>query len=400
MIPHHRANDQLRTEPAKQRQHNDKYVSAFASGTSEVDMSFRNALLEKSADHFRVGIDELTVNLNNLSMLEPSSTDVLFRIIRRGYQAPDGTQLEAHLNFLMPDGPAGDPEKWRDAFSFRLNRNFNTLAEVLDAANDVAIAVGSYIREFGLVNGPGNYYAAPLQAAQGNLRQHEHFLIMLSPNGQLKFLGNRLFWANFVVEFPIEKYRQIIHGSPTKRYVSLHPGTGAVIEPYNNGTVVAWNPLFDGTVAANLGDLDLTTERQFVSDSNLLNTLDRRVTLEVGCSLPVKNSPMVDHGKESPDFVLGRYMFQQPYDIMHAASQSSEPELIVRGLGARQMIGPSERVCYHHLQPQQKIQIMRLKLWARVRTYDATTQKWGMNTIVCPVSDIDYWHIRLHFIEK
>jgi hypothetical protein len=50
--------------------------------------------------------------------------------------------------------------------------------------------------------------------------------------------------------------------------------------------------------------------------------------------------------------------------------------------------------------PQQKIQTLRLKLWARVRTYDVQTQKWGMKTIVCPVEDIDYWHVRLHFVEK
>ena len=35
--------------------------------------------------------------------------------------------------------------------------------------------------------------------------------------------------------------------------------------------------------------------------------LDRRVALEVGCSLPIKNSPMFDHGNEAPDFVLGRF---------------------------------------------------------------------------------------------
>ena len=69
-------------------------------------------------------------------------------------------------------------------------------------------------------------------------------------------------------------------------------------------------------------------------------------------------------------------------------------------IGAKQLQGPKDRVCYHHLGPQQKIQILRLKLWARVRTYNTATTKWGMKTIVCPVEDIDYWHIRMHFLEK
>jgi len=55
---------------------------------------------------------------------------------------------------------------------------------------------------------------------------------------------------------------------------------------------------------------------------------------------------------------------------------------------------------FHHLLPQQKITTLRLKLWARVRTFSETSGKWGMQTIVCPVHDSDYWHIRLHFVSK
>ena len=63
ILPQHRPHEQLRTEPPKQRHHSDKYVSAFISSDNFVDMSFSNPLPQESADHFRVGIDELTVNL-------------------------------------------------------------------------------------------------------------------------------------------------------------------------------------------------------------------------------------------------------------------------------------------------------------------------------------------------
>ena len=108
---------------------------------------------------------------------------------------------------------------------------------------------------------------------------------------------------------------------------------------------------------------------------------------------------MVDHGQEAPDFVLGRYMFHQPYTIENRVD-NPVPIISVPGLGTRTMQGPKDRVCYHHLQAQQKIQVLRLKLWARVRDYNETTKQWGMKTIVCPVDDIDYWHVRLHFLEK
>ena len=70
MLPYHKPHEQLRTEPPKQKDHSDKYITAMVSGESNVDMSFRAPVLSKSSDYFKVGIDELTVNLSALSMLE------------------------------------------------------------------------------------------------------------------------------------------------------------------------------------------------------------------------------------------------------------------------------------------------------------------------------------------
>ena len=43
--PSPQAHEQLRTEPATHKVQTDKYVSAFVSGDSSVDMSFRNPVL-------------------------------------------------------------------------------------------------------------------------------------------------------------------------------------------------------------------------------------------------------------------------------------------------------------------------------------------------------------------
>ena len=386
--PNHRPHEQLRTEPPSQREHSEKYVSAFVTGSAQVEMSFRNPILPKSADHFKVGVDELTVNLGNLSMLEYGENDVLFRVLRRGNNLGD-----LHENFRMIDGPIGNLAEWRNGFEFKIDRPFLTMLEILDRCREVAIAVGTYMRNYGLAAGVG--WTLPQVA--GTL--HEFFRVDITPNGQLRFSGNKMFWANFTIEVPLQKYRQIIFKDHAQQYVSLHPGTGnEIAAPY---TVVGnylrsaiLNPVWDG----NLGDLNDVTSLQMVGDGNLLHTLDRRVTLEVGCSLPIKNSPLVDHGVEAPDFILGRYMFHQPYSM--EVISGSLPNIVVPYLGAVSVQGPRDRIIYHHLKPQQKIQILRLKLWARVRTYDETKRTWGMKTIVCPVEAIDYWHIRMHFAEK
>ena len=56
-------------------------------------------------------------------------------------------------------------------------------------------------------------------------------------------------------------------------------------------------------------------------------------------------------------------------------------------------------VLYHQLHPQQKITTMRVKLYARVRTYDDASDKWSMRVISLPTELTDWWHIRLHFKE-
>ena len=55
MLPYHKPHEQLRTEPPKQKDHSDKYITAMVSGESNVDMSFRAPVLSKSSDYFKVG---------------------------------------------------------------------------------------------------------------------------------------------------------------------------------------------------------------------------------------------------------------------------------------------------------------------------------------------------------
>ena len=409
VLPTHKPHEQLRTEAPAPKDHSDLYVSTFVSGSNNVDMSFTNPILPKSADHFKVGIDELTCNLNNLSLLEYVEGDVLFRILRRGYLQLDNTSPETQNGasmsalYRLPPGPAENLEKYRDSVEFKIDRPYLTMLEVLERCQEIATSINTFIR-LGLVNtgGAGNLYMSAI--TEDDAEDEDFLQIELTPNGQLKFSGNKVFWADFTIQVPVEKYRQILFKDPDKEFIALHPGTGAIIdEPYVSGG--GGGPNYDFTPAALVPVWDGEQDPldgfpvQYAASGNMLNMLDRRVTLDVGCSLPIKNSPMIDHDVEAPDFVLGRYMFYQPYTLT-GKGIGGIPDLEIPGLGTRQMQGPRDRVCYHHLRPQQRIQVLRIRLWARVRTYDNTTKKWGMKTVECPVEDGDYWHLKLHFIEK
>ena len=396
--------EQLRTEAPRQRPHNDKFVTVFQSGIAHVDLTFRDPVLTESADHFSVGVDELTVSLGSLSMLEYNATrpDVLLRV--RGVDgATDLLNADGTRDWLMVDGE-DDAEQWRNAFEFKADRPYTNLQEIMSRMNEIATTVTNYIHDYGLViglAGIGPHYTAAyvLQPLIGGV---EHLKITLTENGNISFKGSRAFWANFVIEVPERRYQQIFFGTD-RQYVSLHPITGALnVNPY---TIVAgaaqlqtnaFNPVLtaaqEATITAPIND----QSHKYEGDSNIMNTIDRRVTIEVSCSLPVKNSPMVDHGKESPDYALARYLFHRKYSLETGAA-ADLMRIATHDLGTKMLQGPRDRVTYHHLRPQQKIQTLRMRLWARVRTYNATTNVWGMKTIICPIKNSDFWYCRLHF---
>ena len=127
ILPQHRPHEQLRTEPPSQRQHTDKYVSAFVSSSNQVDMTFTNPVLAESADHFRVGVDELTINSASLSLLDYENPDqVLFRIIKiPQIVAAPGPQPDLTTPFW---GHADDATL--QSFTFQISRRYRSMGEI------------------------------------------------------------------------------------------------------------------------------------------------------------------------------------------------------------------------------------------------------------------------------
>ena len=49
-----------------------KYVSLFADSRPDVDVTFKDPLLSRPTSHYMVGVDNLTVSSQALSMIEPT----------------------------------------------------------------------------------------------------------------------------------------------------------------------------------------------------------------------------------------------------------------------------------------------------------------------------------------
>ena len=447
-----------------------KYVSIFndgSDGSTDVDVSFREPLLSRPSDHFLVGVDNLTVNMNNLSMIDlnnPADPDDFIFQIGRLSGATD--VAEATLNAQEALGAAARNPMltnntsyiFPEEYKFRVTttmQNIQQLAFYLtthfDYVNDTFVREG--VEEALVLGGRGaTVNAAARKVSVLRTGAHvdlghadnpgKHIRCDLTGDGRLRIRGSRLFWATHFIVFNRPEYMYMFSGK--RRYSSTVAG-GATTH-YNesqysvdlNGRAFAGTTTTDahrflfskstnGTfcslralpaaftnIANTAFALDMlrptfvatansqtfrNTILTLILGANLMSTSDRRVAIEVGCSLPIVNNPLVDHGQESPDIVIGRWMFNPKVRIKTTVSgtemtfEGSAPDVF-------EFQNATDRVQYQALMPQDKIHMLRLKMYARVRKYNPVRDRFDMETIVYPMRKNDWWHTRLHFISK
>ena len=267
----------------------------------------------------------------------------------------------------------------------------------------------------------------------------EHLKFEVATDGRLQITGTKAFWACFCIEIPSVMNQFGFYGNRTntptdftnqRRFLALNPHTGdptftkiqvntallsddttvydnrADIAAHNSRTVKGTNPQFYmishpiGAADINAyGAADYNTMYVYTTQACIFSSMERRISLEVGCSLPIKNSPMVDHQKETPDFVIGRWIWRT--DPRIESNQKGGSQRYHSAMPAcTEYQGATDRITYHELQPQAKIQTLRIKLFARLRTFDESTRTYGMRIIELPTSITDWWHVRLHFMSK
>ena len=129
---------------------------------------------------------------------------------------------------------------------------------------------------------------------------------------------------------------------------------------------------------------------------NLYSSLDERVCIEVGTSLPMTHSALIEDNKEKPDYSLGRFMFDSGLRINYSFGEESHE---VHGPSTYEMMSSEKRVMYHRLMPQEKVSVLRIQMYIRMREYNAATNKWTMKSVPLPTANTDWWHCRLHFRE-
>ena len=409
-----------------------RFVSVFADSVPDTDITFMVPFLKRPTDHYVVGVDNLTISLSKLGILD-SENEVILQVIRRRRVGGGGGNANnpfsgAAVNFF-PTAFSMD-----GGFSqHKLGITILTLNEFLIRLDTFASQISSDIESQGLT-GADNVFTYPPNTSSDQGHSSRHLGFWITPDGRLAVDGSVLFWSSFMIQFPTKKYRKILGFE--NEFLSLTALSGASMGDPNSGnaglrqqaieiTGATWTmydfPAGGGDTIQDLqawtvalapnGNPDIQNSvfnktHSIIGNNCIFSSLDRRVSIELGASLPIINSPMIDHNQEMPDFVLGRWMFPRSAQSeieCGSTLHGVDPKVRITQAdhnGVITLQGARDRVLYHTLRPQEKIQTVRLKLYARVRKYNSTTNKWFMDTIAVPTTETDWWHARLHFVSK
>ena len=228
-----------------------KYVSVFADSQPDVDVTFREPLLGRPSQNYMVGVDNLTVSLNDLSMLDFEDGYVL----RIGHIIkPDGalsapynpanaagisqaaldTQNLVSVNHSI-DVTAADGAFPVDAGQmivsttsipfFNVQQFMKSLRRLTDYFNQSTTLISGGLEH---ANGTGRYFVGYTDHANGPA---EHLSFELRSDGKLEVVGSRVFWANFFISFEKPKYQRIFDGERIDsgpKFVGLQPISGKV----------------------------------------------------------------------------------------------------------------------------------------------------------------------------
>ena len=385
-----------------------KYVSVFADSVADTDITFRDDLLESPAENYQVGVDHLVLNTGSFSMF-PDGDNVVVEVLRL-HKVVGDVPAVAITPSAFPVayrvgvvGAAGDAQ--RRAYQIRSDRPFVSTMQFMYALERVADQVTDDLNNAAHTNITTLHWPFTYNVVD----KHTHLKFVLQPSGRIAVEGTNAFWSNYCIHVPEVHFRQVFFGDSSKFLMITNPLTGAdapgAIEFTVNNTLAQTQI---GTANFAAGEWDTGDANAFPGDDkffkrtvqmpeNVLCSLDRRVCVEVGTSLPIKGSPLVDHEVSSSDFILARYFFDQaPINFSNETKKFQEDANGVHRYA-------DERIQYHQLKPQQKISQLRLKIWARVRRFDTLAQHnrgWVQDTIAFPVTQTDFWACRLHFVAK
>ena len=188
-----------------------RYVSLFSDADNKSDITMNDGhkgLLPKSTKLYEVGVDNLTLSLNGLSMLTPSSTEPIILEILALRTYAQQAQGDPAANWVpFPDGfRLGHPQN----FQLLDTEVYTTYSQILGRLTQIGDEVSNLINGgFTTQQGVTSEFTdvSPFIHIQAR-----HLTFTLHNSGRLRISGSRTFWSYFCIHVPNPHYRSILYG--------------------------------------------------------------------------------------------------------------------------------------------------------------------------------------------
>ena len=395
-----------------------RYVTILSDSANFTDITFKDAakgLLPRSSKNYEVGIDNFTLKLSSFSLLDPVQS-VPVALAQAQYANAKKAVIFEFLA-VNNNGVQGDfPQDFymdqvelhqRQRYQVRSDEStlYHTTAELFQAIANACENVSQT-------------YSAPYNALT---EAHRRVQVLINSAGIITIEAPRYFWYWYMIHIPNKQYQHLFLGDlfdPTKdqRLIIMRPDTGALVPVQAPAVVFAANDtlatitrqtvynIADYHIAAQQGPAGIPPaayDRLAFRFRGSLFGFDRRIAIEVGSSLPLTQSALIEDNKESSDFILGRFMYQT--SLTHTMDDQDvygrQITMNTMNNNVIEFMNGTRRIMYHRLSPQEKIATLRIHLFARVRTYDEESNDYQLTNMRLPTVFGDWWHIRLHFHE-
>ena len=385
-------------------------VSIFQSGTNRCDVQLKNALFgdTEQSDAFVVGVASCQVPLDGSTFLSDTVENATLMSVRRRRNAVAFTANLTHLFPVLDSDHASDLEDFGppanvrayttsigDVRSDRVQiREFGDLIELL---NQWCIQFSQTLRTQNLdttwFNQDWNVAAAALSDDD---KRATHLHARITPSGVLSIAATRLFWNNFFLEF--SEYGQEIFGFP--QYITFSDTGGILqesgfVDPDTNlmssyaplvPTEAAWKTVF----AAN-------------GDRSIWGSLETRLSVSLGTSIPLQRSLVIMDDKESRTFELGSWSLNNEvktvFNIEGASFGSAFTVETQSRSGHVVLKSSSDTITeWLHLKPDTGLRNLRLRLYIRERIFAGG--KWKIEMRELDVKPWATWNAKLFFVRK
>ena len=389
-------------------------VSIFQSGSNRCDVMLKNALFGDTvqSDEYVVGVQSCQVPLDGSTFLSDTRENALLISIKRRRHA---INFEENRTVLMPI-IADDPDS--DLADFGSGPNIRAYTTTIGDVRSDRVA----IREFGdlieLLNQWVINFSATLRsqsldatwfnqtwdAASGDLTDDDkrttHLHVRITPSGVLAIEATRLFWNNFFLEFGA--YAQEVFGFP--QYLTFSdtgtiltgPGTiNSFVDPDTNhmisyAALVPTEAHWKTVYAAN-------------GDRSIWGSLETRLSVSLGTSIPLQRSLVITDDKESRTFELGSWSLNNEVKTVFniggnqfgsaftVETQSRSGHVVLKS-------SADPITEWLHLKPDTGLRNLRLRLYIRERIYAAG--KWTIEMRELDVKPWATWNAKLLFVRK